>query len=130
MKVSLRKGHSYIHVGYNDGNYSNNISGNYFEIEYETSVTRIHIDIESNIKKTNKNNNSYDDTQELILESDKLKTVQIDEEKVIKNILRAYEDNPNKLWELELHVGEHTSLKYPIKLSSKLGSLLLDVIEA
>ncbi|MFJ5337975.1 hypothetical protein [Pectobacterium sp. CHL-2024] len=129
MKSSLRQGHAHINVGYNDGDYSNNISGKNFEIEHDSSITRIHIDIESNIKVRNKNNNSYEDTQDLILKSEKVKSVQINEEKVIKNILNYYKKHPNKSWELELHTGQNTSLKYTVKLYSELESLFLVVTE-
>lgn len=48
MKFSLRKGHSHIHITCQDEFFSNNIIGDNFEIEYENSVNRVHISIESN----------------------------------------------------------------------------------
>lgn len=128
MKFSLRKGSSHIHVTFKDEDYSNNIIGELFEIEYENSINRIYINIESNLKQKNKLTNSYSDTRELIRKAEHIKFVQIDEEQVIKGLLKAYNKNPKNSWELVLHAGSDKSFKYIVKPFSKLGSVFLDVI--
>lgn len=129
MKFSLRKGHSHIHIGYKDEDYSNNISGDNFEIEYDSTINRIHINLESNLIQRNKQCNSYYDTQEFIRKSDSLKLVQIDEEQVIKGLAKAHQKHPDNSWELKLHAGINNSFNYSVKPSSNMGSVFLDVID-
>ncbi len=128
MKFSLRKGHSHIHITCQDEFFSNNIIGDNFEIEYENSVNRIHISIESNLKQRNKHSNSYSDTKALIRKAGNIKSVQIDEVQVIKGLLSAHQKHPKNSWELVLHASDDKLFKYIIKPSSSLDSVFLDVI--
>lgn len=127
MKRSLRKTAASVSVTYSDGNFSNNLTGTEFELEQSEGVICLSINLAGNLGVKNKAANCYSDACELAEDHASLKSVQIDEGKIIDGLLNANQKTPNARWELKLLLGEKGTFKYSVKPEISNSSVFLNV---
>ena len=102
MRKFIQKGVSGISVVYKSGDYSNNLMGENFEIENDGNLIRFIIDLSRNLRMRDKASNSYLDARTLFENSEDLKSIQIDEEKIITELHVAHKKVPAPEWEIRL----------------------------
>jgi len=128
MKQSLRKSTSGISVTYSNGNYTNNLVGAEFELDESESRICLNINLDGNLRVRNKAVNCYDDACELAECHTILKAVQIDEEQIIKGLIKAHQRNPSAHLELQLRLGEKGTFLYSVEQKRTDIGVILNVI--
>jgi len=127
MKRSLRKTTASVSVTYSHGNFSNNLTGTDFELEYSEVQICLSINLEGNLSVRNKSANCYSDVCELAEDNASLRSVQIDDSHVIDGLLDANNKCANARWTLKLFLGEKGTFGYSVKPEMSDGGILLSV---
>lgn len=115
MKRSVRKKTSGVSVTYKNGNFSNNLIGNNFELDLRENIIEFHLSLEPNLRVRNKESNCFFDAKELIEDFTLLKELQIDEEKIYEEVSSKLKSNPDLPWKLTLHFGSDGSYSHETK---------------
>lgn len=127
MKRSLRKTTASVSVTYSHGNFSNNLTGTEFELEYSEADICLSINLEGNLSVRNKSANCYSDACELAKDHASLKSVQIDDNQVIDGLINAHQKAPNGRWKLKLLLGKKGTFSYSVEPEMFSGSVFLNV---
>jgi hypothetical protein len=129
MKRSLKKTSVGVSVTYSTGNFSNNLTGTDFTIEAEDDIIEIGIDLSCNLKVKNKESNCFYDANELAEDHSLLKSIQIDDDKIIDGLSKANKKYPDAVWKLELSLGDKGIFKYTVSVSGSNGSVFFNIEE-
>ena len=129
MKRPLRKTSAGVSVTYSTGNFSNNLTGTDFTIEAEDDIIEIGIDLSCNLKVKNKGSNCFYDANELAEDHSLLKSIQIDDDKIVDGLSKANKKYPDAVWKLELSLGDRGIFKYTVSVSGSNGSVLFNIEE-
>lgn len=129
MKRSLRKTSEGVSVTYSNGNFSNNLTGTLFTIEAADDIVEIGIDLSCNLKVKNKQSNCFYDVNELAEDHALLEAVQIDNDRIIDDLIKENKKYPDAVWKLKLSLGDKGVLKYTVSVSGSNGSVFFNIKE-
>jgi hypothetical protein len=116
MRTSLRKGSSLIYIEFTSGDFINSLFGSNFVVHKSDDKLNFEIDLTENYRTQNKSINSYLDIQELSESHEKLSSIQIDEEQVLKNFTKTIKRHPDATFVLTLNIGKLGTFKYDVEL--------------
>jgi opacity protein-like surface antigen len=127
VKQSLSKKATMISVTYSGGGYSNNLTGTNFSLEESEDLMCLSIDLSGNLRVRNKESNCYADALELTEQHSSMRSVQIDESKVVDRLIAACQRAPSARWNLKLLLGDRGAFKYSVTLKESDGNIFFDV---
>jgi len=125
MKLSLKKGVSYIHVNYSDNDFSNNLYCS--DIFYaDGEIKTIGFSFEK-ILKSRANSNSKDDLNDFTNNVDKIETINFSDNTLKKSLLRKFKQNEkvlvevtsNRLLEIEMTIMFKKDDEFELKKTSR-----------
>jgi hypothetical protein len=95
MKLSLKKGVSYIHVDYSDNDFSNNLyCSDIFYIDGKTKTIGFSFE---KILKSRTGTNSKDDLKDFTDNVEKIETINFSDNTLRKSLIRKFKQNENVL---------------------------------
>ncbi|MDA3943802.1 MAG: hypothetical protein PF694_09735 [Bacteroidetes bacterium] len=125
MKLSLKKGESYIHVNYSDNDFSNNLyCSDIFYVDGEIKTVGFSFE---KILKSRANTNSKNDLKDFTNKVDKIETINFSDNILRKSLVRKFKQNEkvlvkvisNRLLEIEMTIMFKNDNEFELKKTSR-----------